>query len=185
MFKLQICGFPELNEVIDSFQPTHIISAINWVEPLPGRHLHVDVSDVSRPMDGHVHPKSEHLKQVLAFTIGLTDADRLLVHCYAGQSRSTAFAIAVLIQHGLSYEAAFDQVAAIRSILLPNRLIIQLTDDHFALNGNLTRLIADYEAAHQARLRSEHSHALSARDRPPTRAEVDWMKMLISSLRSA
>ena len=144
MFALHICGYAELRPAIESFKPTHIISAIEQIDRLPGKHLHVKVSDVSSTQPGYITPTSNHLTKVLEFTQDLTDEDRLLVHCFAGQSRSTAFAIAALIQHGMTYREAFDEVSALRSILLPNKLIVRQTDVHFGLNGEFERLVQDY-----------------------------------------
>jgi len=143
MFQLKICGVAELHEVITAYQPTRIISTITQSEALnlPAAHLHINVGDITSDLDGHVLPAMHHLLEVLEFTKNLTDDDRLLIHCFAGMSRSTAFAIAVLIQHGMDYVEAFKHVAMIRPILLPNRLIIKLIDQHFSLQGDLINLV--------------------------------------------
>ena len=58
----------------------------------PPRHLRLSVSDIDVPTDGHVLPGAEHVERLLAF---LHDWDRsapLVIHCYAGVSRSPAAA---------------------------------------------------------------------------------------------
>ncbi|EDN68089.1 protein tyrosine phosphatase [Beggiatoa sp. PS] len=42
------------------------------------------------------------IKDILAFTVLLNDKDKLLIHCQAGISRSTAVACGVLCQYGLT-----------------------------------------------------------------------------------
>jgi len=139
MFALRIVAFADLEEGVPLFAPSHIISMMDTALTLPGEHAHlrVAVDDVTVPIEGYIHPVQAHLDQVLAFTADLTAMDRLLVHCFAGISRSTAAAIAVLIQHGIDYAEAFKMVAAERPMLLPNRALIRLTDRHFGLDGAL------------------------------------------------
>lgn len=182
MFAIQVCGYAELADVIASFAPTHIISAINSIGPLDDveHHLHVNVSDVPMPMDGHIHPTMAHLNQVLTFTAGLTDQDRLLVHCFAGQSRSTAYAIGVLIQHGLNSAEAFDKISILRSILLPNTLIIKLIDDRFGLHGELIEIIDHYRQGDYERMRELASS--NRKTASPSKSDVAWMKKLLNGL---
>lgn len=173
MFQLQIDSLGDLWQTIPSFRPTHIVSVIDGtMDPLPGehQHLHVAMSDVAMPCTGFIHPTAQHLEEILQFTQNLGDDDRLLVHCFAGQSRSTAVAIGILIQHSLDYREAFDTVARLRPILLPNRLLILLIDDHFNLGGQLEHLVYEYYRG--------------SVDRPDGSDEtaVNWMRRLIQSL---
>jgi predicted protein tyrosine phosphatase len=181
MFTLAICGLNELPDKIDSFAPTHILSVITHIEPQPGHHMHIAISDVPMPMDGHVHPTMEHLQQVLAFTEHLTDDDRLLIHCYAGQSRSTACALAALIQHGMDFREAFDHVSVMRAIMLPNALIVHLTDEYFGLNGEFDQLLKDYYAGHFQRARDMHQ-ATTVKEAIPSQSDVNFMRNLLSIL---
>jgi predicted protein tyrosine phosphatase len=176
MFTINICGYNDLTDVIQTYQPTHIISAIENIEPLSEHHLHVMISDITTGWDGHVLPTIEHLLMVLQFTQNLTDEDRLLVHCFAGQSRSTAFAIAVLIQHGMRYNEAFDHVSSLRPILLPNRLIIRLIDQHFDLNGSLNQLVQSYYEGEYKRITKPVGL--------PSQSDVNVMKDLMQICRT-
>jgi predicted protein tyrosine phosphatase len=177
MFQLKICGVAELHEVIAAFQPTHIISTITQSEALdlPGAHLHINVGDITSELDGHVLPTMHHLVELLNFTKDLTDDDRLLIHCFAGMSRSTAFAVAVLIQHGMDYDKAFDHVALLRPILLPNRLIIKLVDQYFALRGDLIDLVRQYYVGQYNRSTAETPDE--------TMITEEWMEKLDRILR--
>ena len=117
--------------------PTRIVTLRAMTGDVVGvHHLHVVVDDVATVSD-EPHPTSAHVRQVLDFTRDLTDTDRLLVHCKGGHSRSPAMAIAICLQHGMTYSEAFAHVAATRSVLMPNRLFIQHIDEHFNLGGKL------------------------------------------------
>jgi predicted protein tyrosine phosphatase len=143
MPEIKVLSYSDVQSCVDTGWPTHIISLINRpAMPCYGPpHLHLIFDDVDSHDPLYIMPLVEHLHRVFAFTADLTANDRVLVHCLAGISRSTAMAIGILIQHGMTYQDAYDQIAAIRPQLAPNRLIIQYIDAHFALGGKLARLI--------------------------------------------
>ncbi len=145
MFQILVTSFNEAENFIEEKWPTRIISLIDnerVVNLLGPHHLHLKFNDVSST--NMVNPPlPEHLVQVLEFTKDLTDSDKVLVHCLAGISRSTAMAIAILIQHGMNYRDAYFHIAAVRPQLMPNHLITFYTDDYFNLNGELIALVKE------------------------------------------
>ena len=52
------------------------------------------MDDITEPMDGFVAPSEIHVEQVLDFVRGWDRGAPLVIHCYAGISRSTASAFA-------------------------------------------------------------------------------------------
>lgn len=146
MFDLRVSSFDEVHGIVESGWPTRIISAISKKMPDYGsHHLCVSFDDIARPLCGYVHPLLEHVIKVLDFTKDLTDDDKVLVHCLAGISRSTSLAIGIYIQHGMSYEDAYNQVALHRPQLSPNALIIKYIDNHFELGNQLYELVRTNE----------------------------------------
>jgi predicted protein tyrosine phosphatase len=79
----------------------------------------------------------EQLEEVLAFTARLQDDDKLLVHCHAGISRSTAVASAILCQHGLNPVDAVKEIYQQRPLAIPNMLVVRLMDDLLNLDNEL------------------------------------------------
>jgi predicted protein tyrosine phosphatase len=131
--------------------PTCIVSLLDEtraVKKQGDHHLIVEVSDVSVQSAYYpalllgtskpIVPSSTHLQTVLDHTKNLTDDDKVLVHCYAGQSRSTAMAIAICIQHGMPWKDAFHHIETARPVMMPNQKMIALIDEHFGLNGELS-----------------------------------------------
>src|SRR5262249_34946462 len=57
-------------------------------------HLWLRLHDISSPLDGHIFPEEEHVADLLAFVRRWDRRAPLVVHCYAGISRSTASAFA-------------------------------------------------------------------------------------------
>jgi predicted protein tyrosine phosphatase len=79
----------------------------------------------------HPHaPRLQDVERILDFTSGLTTKAKVLVHCHAGVSRSTATAYAILCQHskpGMEMENLL-HVQTLRDLVFPNGLIIELAD---------------------------------------------------------
>ena len=159
MFELKIDSFYKAHELMDAKWPTKSISLIAPDEDrcfnrgMNHLLLRFDDSDIEndeemfQSIKGWRQVQSPRKQQVaiaLAFTKDLKDGDRLLVHCTAGKSRSTAIGIAALIQHGMTPQEAFDHVKALRPALIPNRLIIQYVDELLELNGELNKVIEEY-----------------------------------------
>jgi len=85
-----------------------------------------DTSDPSYP-DA---PRLQDVKRILDFTKELPQKAKVLVHCRAGVSRSTATAYAILCQHtapGMEM-ANLLHIETLRDLVMPNRLIIQHAD---------------------------------------------------------
>ena len=126
-------------------QPSHLISIIQpefQPERPPEipveRHLRVQVHDISEPDGWGVLPQAEHVRDVIEF-IELWEPGEgsLLVHCFAGVSRSTATA---LIAHFLKTGDADASARALRMAAphaIPNRRILALADAELGLAGAL------------------------------------------------
>jgi predicted protein tyrosine phosphatase len=106
--------------------------------------LIVAMSDVNLVNASRTPPRPGQIREILEFTKNLTDEDRVLVHCHAGVSRSTAMAIGILCQHGMSPSAALKHVQGIRPQLWPNTLIIGYIDEILDLKGELLRVVGDW-----------------------------------------
>ena len=90
-------------------------------------HLFSFFADTIMPDHPHA-PRLQDVKRILAFTSQLPERAKVLVHCRAGVSRSTAIAYAILCQHskpGMEMENLL-HIQTIREWATPNRLIIEL-----------------------------------------------------------
>jgi predicted protein tyrosine phosphatase len=149
MFEIKIVPLAQARTILLGPWPTLAVSMIDTdVSDFPSRgahHLVVQANDV-----GTRQPIAyRHVAEILDFTAQASSADRVLVNCMAGLSRSPALAIGVLIGGGLSWEAAFSRVEGQQPMLSPNTEIIRFVDDYFDLGGQLTRHTA---AWHEAKL---------------------------------
>jgi predicted protein tyrosine phosphatase len=96
---LHVCSLARLHETVTATNATHVVTLINQGTPVEcpscieqGRHLFIGVSDIVEPLDGHILPAEEHVETLLSFVQGWERESPLVVHCFAGISRSTAAA---------------------------------------------------------------------------------------------
>lgn len=152
-FDLAICGLKELRTTLAAFRATHVISISDpggaspeipdsltvlrlafWdVDSLDGmvaRKLAPDTPDA--------YPSIAHVQLILGFGRQIPAGARVLVHCSAGISRSsaTAFLIAAQAMAG-SEHRAFDLIKLLRPQARPNRLIVKFGDRLLGADGRM------------------------------------------------
>jgi len=115
-------------------------------KPRAGLLLHRSYFDDVTPEDslGLVIATLEDMQAILRFTENLTADAKLLVHCSAGISRSTAVATGILCQHGFTPMEALKEVYSIRQGAYPNSHIITLMDEALNLNNTLENAFETY-----------------------------------------
>jgi predicted protein tyrosine phosphatase len=90
----------------------------------------IGVSDHEEPINQY-SPNQHTIEQILYFSSLLTEEDDVLVHCWAGKSRSTAAVLVILYDKLRDYQKARESLLRIRPQAAPNRLICRLADTHF------------------------------------------------------
>ncbi len=145
-----VCGLFDMPHHVRTLAPSHLVSIIQpELQPesppeIPDdQHLRVQVHDISEPDGYGVLPEAEHVVDLLHFLHSWDpEGGDLLVHCYAGVSRSTATALlAHLVQtEGTPLESA-RALRAAAPHAAPNRRIITLADRELGLGGELVRAV--------------------------------------------
>jgi predicted protein tyrosine phosphatase len=94
-------------------------------------------------MDGFVAPNEGHITQVLDFVRGWDRASPLVIHCYAGISRSTAsaFAAACMLNPDRDERDIALRIRAASPIASPNRLLVTLADKALGRGGRMVRAL--------------------------------------------
>jgi len=112
---------------------------------LEANHLKVAMDDITEPMEGYFAPSEAHVAQVLNFVRGWDRGAPLVIHCYAGVSRSTAsaFAAACMLNPHRDEMAIARQIRAASPIASPNRLIVGLADKALGRDGRMLRALDD------------------------------------------
>ena len=129
--------------------PTHLISILQRefqpVRPeliAPEHHLRVEIHDIVEHDDWGVLAQRDHIRVLIDFARQWDpDSGDLLVHCYAGVSRSTA---AALVAHHLRTgdpEASAWELRRAAPHAFPKRWIVALADEELGLGGTLIEAV--------------------------------------------
>jgi predicted protein tyrosine phosphatase len=147
---LHICSLAALPETVRATGASHILTVMANVDQvlrpasvLEVNHLRVSMDDITEQMDGFLAPSVEHIERVLNFVRGWDRSAPMVVHCYAGISRSTASAFAaacMLNPHRDEIEIA-RQIRARSPIASPNRLIVSLAGKALGREGRMLRAL--------------------------------------------
>jgi len=147
---IHVCSLAALPETVRITRASHVLTVMGKVDQVerpvsirPENHLKVSVDDITEPMDGFVMPCEEHVAQVLDFVRGWDRGAPLVIHCWAGVSRSTASAFAAacaLNPHREEIEIA-RCIRAASPIASPNRLIVSLADKALGRGGRMVRAL--------------------------------------------
>lgn len=147
---LHVCSLAALPETVRSTGASHVLTVMANVEQvqrpasvLAANHLKISMDDITEQMDGFVAPCEAHVEKVLTF---VRDWDRnapMVVHCYAGISRSTAsaFAAACMLNPQKDEATIARAIRASSAIAQPNRLIVGLADRLLGRGGRMLRAL--------------------------------------------
>ena len=153
---LLITPFSALDDAVRRHRPSHLLTLLD--EPFvptpktihPDRHLRLRMHDIVEPVEGGVMPESSHVGDLIAFGKTWDRTAPLLVHCWAGISRSTAAAFILLCDlHGPGHEEKIARGLRFHAPhAQPNRLLVRHAD---LLLGRGGRMIAAVDNMGEAR----------------------------------
>ncbi|KQT54199.1 tyrosine protein phosphatase [Aureimonas sp. Leaf454] len=108
------------------------------------RHLFLGMNDIVDPADGLILPADDHLDRLLAFGRAWDRRRPLMIHCYAGISRSTAAAyiLALAIDPGIDEAMLAAELRRRAPSATPNARLIALADARLGREGRMIRAIA-------------------------------------------
>ena len=147
---IHVCSLAALPETVKATGASHIMSVMAKVDQvqrpasvLEINHLRVQVDDITEQMDGFVAPCETHIEQILNFVRSWDRSAPMVVHCFAGISRSTAsaFAAACMLNPHRDEIAIARQIRAASPIAQPNRLIVSLADRALGRDGRMLRAL--------------------------------------------
>ena len=107
--------------------------------------FYLAVSDIVEPTPGQVLPDAAHLDQLLGFVHAWDRTAPMLIHCFAGVSRSTAAAYIA----ACALKPKRDEFAIARALRAasptasPNTRLVALADDKLGRRGRMSEAIAE------------------------------------------
>jgi predicted protein tyrosine phosphatase len=158
---IHVCSLARLHPTVHETGARHVVTLLkdtDLVQRPPGiapdNHLILGMDDISEPADGYICPGDDHLTRLIAFVRGWDRAKPLVMHCYAGISRSTAGAFV----SACALNPRRDELAIARALrsasvtAMPNRRIVTLADHMLGREG---RMIAAIETIGPGNLAAE------------------------------
>lgn len=107
------------------------------------RHLNIAMSDILDHLPGQVRPEMHHMDSFLGFVREWDRVHPMLIHCFAGVSRSTAsayIAVCLLSPHRDEREVALALRAA-SPTATPNLRFVALADERLGRGGRMVTAI--------------------------------------------
>lgn len=137
-------------DAIREIKPSHLVSLLDpdtMIDTpqgiLPTQHLRLGVNDIAEEIDDLVPPGVEHVAELIGFVQAWDQKSPLLVHCWAGISRSTAAAFIALcaLNEGQPEDELARLVRACGSHAHPNRLMVRHADSLLKREGRMSAAV--------------------------------------------
>ncbi|MHB8886262.1 MAG: tyrosine phosphatase family protein [Methylovirgula sp.] len=150
MPRIHVCSIFKIADMAEATGARSLVTLINDdiivhrpASIAPERHLFVAISDIVTETEGHVLPSETHVASLLEF-VKLWDREHpLLIHCFAGISRSTAAAF--ISACALSPQRDENDIAqAIRQAsptATPNPRLVAVADNMLRRDGRMVKAI--------------------------------------------
>jgi predicted protein tyrosine phosphatase len=158
---IHVCSLARLNETVHETGARHLVSLIGDEAGVyrpsgirPENHLWLRLHDIAAPLDGHIAPDEAHVAELLSFVRRWDRCAPLVVHCFAGISRSTASAYASVcaLSPHRDEESVAQALRRASPTATPNIRIVSLADRLLERKG---RMIAAVEAIGRGALAAE------------------------------
>ncbi|MFN3889409.1 MAG: tyrosine phosphatase family protein [Beijerinckiaceae bacterium] len=152
MPRIHVCSLTRIADTVRETGARSMVTLINPLYPVtrpaeiePALHLHISVSDIIEHLDGHVAPDVAHVQDLLRFVRAWDRAHPLLIHCYAGVSRSTAAAYvsACALRPDFCEFQTARKLRMLSPTATPNARIVAIADNLLGRGGRMTAAIGE------------------------------------------
>jgi predicted protein tyrosine phosphatase len=147
---IHVCSLARLYSTVEETRAQHIVTLLKVPDRVerpahiaPGNHLILSIDDIAAPIDGYTCPADEHVSRLIDFVGKWDRAAPMVVHCFAGISRSTAgayVAACALNPARDEMQIAWDIRRASRTAQ-PNARIVSIADRLLKRDGRMIRAL--------------------------------------------
>ena len=148
--EIVVCSLQLAPQVAKDKRVSHAISLLDPFNPFPSlhhlsddAHLKIGMHDIAEIMDGYEAPGAHHVETALSFARNWNRAAPILVHCWAGVSRSTAtaFSIACAANPDADEAEIARTLRAASPTASPNLRIVAFADDILKRRGRMVAAV--------------------------------------------
>ena len=145
-----VCSLSQVAATVSATRASHLVSLINdgtlvvRPEAIPAtNHLFIGINDITEAQDGMVLPGEDHVRRLVDFAEGWDRARPMVVHCFAGISRSTAAAyITLCVTRPERDEREIAQrLRAASRFATPNARLVAIADHMLGRDGRMIEAI--------------------------------------------
>jgi predicted protein tyrosine phosphatase len=143
--KIWVSSLARVHEVVEQARPDRVVSLLSPGDDFPAldygdlRHHKLHLHDIRSDLLGHVAPSGDHVRSLIGFLEDWRRDEPLLIHCWAGISRSTAAAFIAACLHNPGADEA-EIALALREAsptAWPNTRIVELADEMLNRRGRM------------------------------------------------
>jgi predicted protein tyrosine phosphatase len=147
---IHVCSLARLHGTVAETGASHMVTLLRLVDRverppsiMPDNHLVLGMDDISVPMDGYTAPAEEHVTQLIEFVQRWHRRAPLVMHCYAGISRSTAgaFITACALNPSRDEAVIAQTMRRASATATPNAMLVAHADRILGRNGRMIRAI--------------------------------------------
>jgi predicted protein tyrosine phosphatase len=147
---IHVCSLARLHQTVEGTGARHVVSLLGDEDHVDRpcaieaeNHLWLRLHDISAPLDGYIMPEEEHVSDLLNFVRRWDRRAPLVVHCYAGISRSTASAYATVCALNPHRDEEGIALALRRAspTATPNMRIVSLADRLLGRDGRMVAAV--------------------------------------------
>ena len=149
---IHVCSLARLHATVETTGAGHIVTLLKHTDRvdrprtiLEVNHLILGMDDISAPLDGYVMPGDEHVRRLIDFARGWDRRRPMVVHCYAGISRSTAgaYVAACALNPRRDEVAIAHELRRVEPTATPKAPNVSLADE---MLGRAGRMVAAIDA---------------------------------------
>jgi predicted protein tyrosine phosphatase len=149
---IHVCSLARLHDTVAETRASHIVTLLRLIDRVQrpasigeANHLVLGMDDIMMPMDGYVHPGEDHVHDLIGFMQRWDRRAPLVMHCYAGISRSTAgaFISACALNPGRDETKIARAIRDSSRTAAPNTMLVAHAD---RILGRKGRMVAAVEA---------------------------------------
>jgi len=147
---IHVCSLARLYKTVEETRARHIVTLLRLTDRVTrpthiaaDNHLILAIDDICDPEDGCTVPAKDHVMRLVDFARRWDRSTPMVVHCFAGISRSTAAAFTAACALNPQRDEA-DIARAIRAAsptAMPNRRIVAIADDILKRDGRMVRAV--------------------------------------------
>ncbi|MCB1498106.1 MAG: protein tyrosine phosphatase [Bauldia sp.] len=150
MPQVHVCPLSQVPATVAASGASHLVSVINDDTPVvrPStiareNHLFLGINDIVEPTEGLVAATEDHVRELITFVERWDGERAMVVHCYAGISRSTAAAFVALCtaRPDRSEREVALRLREASPWAYPNPLIVAFGDELLGRNGRMVEAI--------------------------------------------